>query len=94
MSAVISVRRLSNAVDKLGAINAQISALQAQADEIKATLKASGYDEVIGAQFRAVIVTKDTARLDSKLVRNYLTPRQVDECTKVGTSTSISLYDL
>jgi hypothetical protein len=88
------VNRLIKQVDELGAVNAQIAVLQRQADDLKATLKASGYDEVIGTTFRAVISTKTTARLDSKLVRKILTPTEVDECTVESTSTSISLYDL
>ncbi len=96
MSAVISlsVRSLTKAVDQLGSLNAQISVLAKQADAIKATLKASGYDEIKGKVFRAVISTKTTARLDSKLVKGVLTPRQIDDCTVESTSTSISLYDL
>lgn len=88
------VRRLVKAVDNLGGINAQISRLQSQADMLKAQLKASAYDEVIGEHYRAVISTATTARLDTKAVRKLLTPAQVDECTVDKTTTSISLYDL
>jgi hypothetical protein len=90
----LSVRRLSKLVDELGALNAQISLLTRKADECKKTLKASGYDEVLGQSFRAVIVTKTTARIDTAAARGFLTPYQLDVCTKESTSTSISLYDL
>ena len=94
MSAVISQRRLCKSVDDLGALNAQIAQLVAQANLIKLTLKESGFDEVVGKAYRAVISTKTTARLDTKLVRGVLTPRQIDDCTVKSASTSISLYDL
>ena len=90
----ISARRLSKQVDEYGALNAQIHFLQRKADAIKETLKASGYEEIFGQSYRAVISTRTTARLDSKLVREYLTPEQVDYCTTESTSTSLSLYDL
>lgn len=89
-----TVRKLTQMVDDLGGINAQISALKRKADALKEQLKGSGYDEVLGNSYRAVISTKDTARLDTALVRGLLTPMQVDDCTVVSTSTSISLYDL
>jgi len=81
-------------VDELGALNAQIHALSKKADDLKMCLKKSGQDEIIGSTFRAVITTKTTARLDTKFVRELLTPAQVDYCTTESTSTSISLYDL
>jgi len=94
----LSPRQINNLavrqVDELGALNAQISLLNKQADVLKASLKASGFDEVVGKVYRAVISTKTTARLDTKLVKGLLTPRQIDDCTVEGTSTSISLYDL
>lgn len=92
--AKISVKRLQKQVDEYGALNAQISLLQRKADAIKAELKNSGYEEIFGQSYRAVISTRTTARLDTKLVREYLTPEQVDYCTTESTSTSLSLYDL
>lgn len=89
-----TVNKLCESVDQLGQINAQISALTAQANKIKKAIKESGYDEVAGHLFRAVITTKTTARLDTALVRKILSPVEIDECTVESTTTSISLYDL
>lgn len=89
-----TAKKLAATVDKLGELNARIASLTKQADAMKAELKGSGLTEIAGTTFRAVISTKTTARLDTKLVRNLLTPRQVDACTVESTSTSISLYDL
>jgi len=92
MSKVID--RLCAKVDTLAALNAQIAALTAQATEIKDELKASGYDEIRGDHYKAVIVTKTTCSLDVKKVRKLLTPAQVDLCSVDRVSTSISLFDL
>ncbi len=96
MSAVLanlSARRLTKQVDELGMLNAQISRLQQQADAIKKTLKESGYEEILGTTFRAVISTSTSSRLDSELVR-AADPDLADLCTYESTSTRISLYDL
>ena len=90
----VTTRKLVRMVDELGSLNAQISVLTKQADALKKTLKESGQDEIIGSVFRAVITTRTTARLDTKLVRELLEPAQIDYCTTESTSTSISLYDL
>ena len=90
----LTPRKAMNMVDALGGLNAEISALQRKADAMKVVLKASGYEEVFGNSYRAVITTKTTARLGTAEVRAFLTPAQVDFCTVESTSTSISLYDL
>lgn len=90
----LSARRLSKSVDELGALNAQISILKRKADAIKATLKASGFEEIYGQSYRAVISTSTKNLLDTEAVRQLLTPFQVAACTKASESTSLSLYDL
>lgn len=90
----ISVRRLSNKVDKLGEINAQISRLQEDADDIKLFLKDLGMAEVYGKLFRAVISTSETTRLDTVKVKGMLSPAQITLASVTSKSTRISLYDL
>ena len=90
----ISVRRLINVVDRLGALNAEIAKLNADAADMKKTLKESGYDEIIGKLFRATITTSTKRLLDKKLVSAYLTPDQLAVCMKDSESTSISLSNL
>jgi type II secretory pathway component PulM len=91
---VISVRRLQKNVDELGALNAQISALTRKADAIKSALKESGYDEILGQSYRAVVSTRTSARLDSAKVRKLLTETEIEQCTTESVSVSLSLYDL
>ena len=96
MSAVVqlSPRRLSNAVDRLGHLNAQIAALTRQAEEIKDALKESGETEVIGRTFRAVVTETTQITLDTKMVKAILTPAQVDACSVASHCQRVSLYDL
>lgn len=98
MSAVIKLsdRALAANVDKLGAINAQIRALQAKASEIKSKLICSGLDEIEGKLFKAVIVEKSGSILfDSKKAKGFLSAAQIAACEKRGAaSVSVSLYDL
>ena len=86
--------KLGAKVDQLGVLNAAISKLQAEAEAIKGTLKASGFDEVAGMSYRAVIVAKDSCRLDNKKVKALLSPMEIISCTVVSRSTSVCLYDL
>jgi len=90
----LSDRALSDNVDRLGAINAEIAALKTRADDIKAKLIDSGRAEIEGKAYRAVISTRDTVRLDSKIVRGFLTPAEIAAASRVSTSTNVTLYDL
>ena len=90
----ISVRRLVNMVDKLGDINAQISKLQDDAEHIKKALKASGYSEVVGARYRAVISTSTRNLLDREMVATFLSQDHMDMCTKESTSTKLEIKGL
>ena len=90
----ISDAALSKNVDALGLLNAEISALKKRSDLIKDKLIASGYPEIFGKSFKAVIVAKSSVRLDSKLVRAKLSPADIAACSKVSESISVSLFDL
>jgi N-methylhydantoinase B/oxoprolinase/acetone carboxylase alpha subunit len=85
---------LSISVDRLGILNAQISALETEADAIKKTLKESGLEQIIGSLFKAAIKTSTRTSLDTAAVRKLLKPKQLEACTKTSTSTSVTLYGL
>lgn len=96
MNAVVKIsdRALAANVDKLGDINAQIAALKKAADAIKDKLIASGYAEIEGKSFKAVIVPKSSVRLDQKIVKGFLSIDQIAAASKISNSVSVSLYDL
>jgi regulator of replication initiation timing len=81
-------------VDQLGALNAQISALNQQAEAIKKILRDSGAGEYRGEVFRAVVSERSASRIDSDKVRNLLSEEQLAEVISEVRSTSVSLYDL
>ena len=87
----VTTKRMTKMVDELGAINAQIAKLQAEADGIKTILKASGADEVVGKMFRAVITTSTSNVVDSKKLREIMGDAIP---TKQVNRTSVSLFDM
>jgi hypothetical protein len=90
----ISDAALSANVDKLGGINAELAALKKKADAIKDKLLASGYSEICGKSYKAVISVKDGVKLNSKLVKATLSPAQIKACSLPYSSTTVTLYDL
>lgn len=81
-------------VDKLGKLNAKIAILAAEAEAIKAALKATGLSEISGKSFKAVISRTEFEQFDSAKTRSLLESLNLATPTKTVSRTSISLYDL
>lgn len=94
MSAIKTPVAITKNVDKLGALNAKIAALQAEAELIKTGLRAIGAGEYYGKTFKAVVTERESSRLDTKKVKALLSPAQIVECMAVSKSLAVSLYDL
>jgi len=96
MSAVVqlSPRRLANSVDRLGALNAQISALNKQADAIKAEIKSAGDGVIEGRSYRATVSTTLVVRLDPAKARAVLPANLLAAIESVGEVTRLNLSDL
>jgi hypothetical protein len=94
VSSTVAARRLSKSVDKLARLQALIARATFEADIIKDNLKACGMDVVEGTHHKAVIVTREVARLDTQAARKLLSAEQVTACTRLAICQSISLYDL
>lgn len=90
----ISDAALAANVDKLGAVNAELAALKKKADAIKDKLLASGYSEICGKSYKAVISVKDGVKLNTALVKAKLSPADIAACSKPYSSTTVTLYDL
>ncbi len=68
-------RYYNRTIDRLGALRAQISELQAQAKTLENNIKAAGVDTIIeGDLFRGAVSYVDTARVDWKSVAAKLEP--------------------
>ncbi len=89
---------LSTLVDQFAEVHAQINALQAQSDSLKAQLIASGEASIPGTFVRAAITTsKPRQTVDWKGVAAELEapPEVVSAYTKIGDPvTSLRLYAL
>lgn len=85
-------------VDQLAALNAQIAALQAEADELKAKIVKSGFDIIETEQYKCVVSrTAESFSVDYKAVVNAIKPApEVLNLyrKKRAASVRVSLYDL
>jgi hypothetical protein len=90
----LSPRKLAKLVDELGNLNAELRILSDRAEAIKGQLKLSGYEEIVGALFRAKIVSSESNQLDNAKVKALLSPDQIMACSKVVKRCAVSLYDL
>ncbi len=81
----------SKFVDQYAVATAQLKALQKTVDDLKAKLLALGAAEIAGDKFALKISTYDTSRLDTAMVKGWLTEAQIAEATKTSTATRITV---
>lgn len=75
-------------VDELGALKAQIAALEDAYAQKISVFKDFGDGEYVGNVYKVVVNTAERAALDAKIVKGLLTPAQIVEATKVNVVTS------
>ena len=81
----------NNIADQIGQLDAQIKALTKQLDELKATAKASGLDEIEGRVF-VVSISKDIkATLETAKVRQELGQKWYDDHCKLQEVTTLRI---
>jgi hypothetical protein len=81
----------SKFVDEYAVVKAQIEALTKKADELKVKLLAIGEPEIEGKVFKVKINTFEQERLDTKVVRSYLTEEQLLAASKTITVTTVKV---
>lgn len=86
--------RLPAVVDKLGALNAKIAELSAEANKLKASLLLAGMPEVVGSKYKAVIVVAPVESVDMKAVKAFYASINKNVPKKSALRSSVSLYDL
>jgi hypothetical protein len=98
MSQVIDTIDLTTLVNQYAEVHAELNALQAESDELKARLIASGETKIPGTFVKAVITTsKPRVTTDWKGVASELHAPQtiIDAFTKTGEpAVSVRLYAL
>lgn len=69
--------------DRYAILKADIDALTKQLDAIKAEIKASGVETLVGDQAVVTVSLYERSTLDSKAAKNLLTEEQIKSCSKV-----------
>lgn len=94
VAAALTQKQIVRTVDKLAALKAQITNLEAEADNLADLLKYQGEGVYFGNMHKFMVATVTGKRLDARLAQTYLTPGQLLECMKTTSTTSGRLYAL
>jgi ParB-like chromosome segregation protein Spo0J len=73
---------LTALADRYADIKAEIEGLTRLLDEVKSEIKAAGREEIVGTRAVVTLGLSERNSLDTKLVRELLTAKQVAACTK------------
>ena len=85
------MNNLATLADRYSDIKAQIEALTLQLDAVKAEIKATGRDEIVGERAIVKVSLSERNNLDTKMVRAVLTPEQLAAFTKTTLIESITV---
>jgi hypothetical protein len=94
IAAQLTQKQVIRTVDKLAALKAQITNLEAEADNLSDLLKYQGDGVYFGNMHKFMVATVIGKRLDARLAQTFLTPGQLLECMKSTSTTSGRLYAL
>ena len=94
IAAALTQKQIVRTVDKLAALKAQITNLEAEADNLADLLKYQGEGVYFGNMHKFMVATVTGKRLDARLAQTFLTPGQLLECMKSTSTTSGRLYAL
>lgn len=67
------------------------AAAELEAARLAVIAEAAGAKRIDGEVYAVEITTYETSRLDTKAAREYLTPRQIELCTKTSDATRITI---
>lgn len=81
----------SKFVDQYAVAAAQLKAAQKTVDDLKAKILALGAAEIAGDKFALKISTYETSRLDTAMIKGWLTEAQIAEATKTSTANRITV---
>jgi len=75
---------INTLADRYAAIKAEIDGLNRLLDEVKAEIKATGMDEIVGERNIVTVTLSEPVRFDAAAAKKLLTAEQVAACTKTG----------
>ncbi|MDD2743006.1 MAG: hypothetical protein PHV02_12075 [Rhodocyclaceae bacterium] len=94
IAAALTQKQIVRTVDKLAALKAQITNLEAEADNLSDLLKYQGEGVYFGNLHKFMVATVTGKRLDARLAQTFLTPGQLLECMKSTSTTTGRMYAL
>ena len=72
-----------NLADRYAALKNEIDALTAELNKVKAEIKATGMETIVGNMAIVTVALSERSTLDPKAVKEILTADQIATCTKV-----------
>lgn len=81
-------------IDELGRLHEAVRALNDQADEIKASIKAKGVGDYCGKTYRVRVTERDVETLDRAAVRAALPKKTLERCTVRSSSVVLCVSKL
>ena len=75
--------------DRFTLLKAEIDALTKEFDKVKAEIKATGLETIVGENAIVTVSLSERPNLDTKAVKELLTAEQIAACTKVTLITTL-----
>ena len=69
--------------DRFALLKAEIDALTKEFDKVKAEIKATGLETIVGERAIVTVSLSERKTFDSKAAKAFLTDEQIEACTKV-----------
>ena len=70
--------------DQYAFLKNQIDSLTKELDKVKAQIKATGCEEIVGDQAVVTVGLSERSSFDAKVAKTFLTDEQIETCTKVS----------
>lgn len=90
----LSARQLANTVDRFGALDKQIKALQKQRDDLKELIIEQGDGAYKGRHFEVVVAISSRTTLDTGIAKSLLTPAQLQQATVTNPTITCRVKEL
>lgn len=82
ITALAALANLSLA-DRYAVLKADYDAISKALDAVKAEIKATGLEVIEGERATVTVALHERKNFDSKAAKAFLTPEQIEDCTKV-----------